>query len=286
MKIISVYLQKGGVGKTTFSWLLGEGLTYCGKEKNPKVLLIDFCSQRNLSQIFLKPNKITDVIKECNIMKVMAGESIADNAVQTGFRNLFIVPGSKELKAKNVNLERLPIAIDELKKSGLDIDYVIIDNNPSNEDLAQSSILAADMVLVPFNADQFSYNGILDVEEIMTTKFPGKDYRIVTTYHKTGRINTVSAYKEAAREAFGDKFLMHSIPSSHDIENAKVEGKSLYVLKKSGKISDAYFMLIAELFKYDFETSVMNMIKQKKQRKSELAKKNLEKLNQEGAVNG
>jgi hypothetical protein len=28
------------------------------------------------------------------------------------------------------------------------------------------------------------------------------------------------------------------------------------------------------------------MIKQKKQRKSELAKKNLEKLNQEGAVNG
>src|SRR5271166_655729 len=57
-KIISVFNNKGGVGKSTICWNLGDALG----QKSKKVLLIDFDPQCNLSLAMLGDQKFVEVL--------------------------------------------------------------------------------------------------------------------------------------------------------------------------------------------------------------------------------
>ncbi|NES05548.1 MAG: AAA family ATPase [Okeania sp. SIO2F4] len=57
-KVISIFNNKGGVGKTTITWNLGDALARQGK----KVLLIDFDPQSNLSLAVLGEEKFLKLL--------------------------------------------------------------------------------------------------------------------------------------------------------------------------------------------------------------------------------
>ena len=59
MKIISIAARKGGVGKTTITYLLA---TYLAEIKHKKILLIDADPQGNLSSMFQSKKNNTKLI--------------------------------------------------------------------------------------------------------------------------------------------------------------------------------------------------------------------------------
>ena len=93
MKTISIITQKGGVGKTTGTIHIGAALAEMGY----RVLLIDFDTQKNLSLGY----NIDDF--RYSILDFISNKIPTKFISKGGNENLFVLPGSSNLKEKNLN---------------------------------------------------------------------------------------------------------------------------------------------------------------------------------------
>lgn len=284
MEIVTVFTNKGGVGKTTLSWLVGEGLTYCNDPKGGevKVLLIDMDQQRNLTSTLIDTGSREKVCKESNIVKVLLGGSIAENTVSTSFKNLFLVPGSIEVNhQQNFDVKRLFDAIKEFKESeyASEINYIIIDNHGKADIWTDASILASDRILVPFECDHYNIDALQHIMRIMKEKYPEKISKVKIIPNKFKPVNTMWSYLDAARINYQDKITRTTIPLGQDIAKTMMENKSLYLKKTgTGKIADAMKDMIAEVFGYDVSEINKRLIKERKERMSERARQIFQKI--------
>jgi chromosome partitioning protein len=181
---ISVFNNKGGVGKTTIIWNLAVSLA----DKGHGVLLIDFDPQCNLS-IACMGDKEFSVLLEASdkypfgeTLKAFALPYIQQNKIgdvhtfipktEPANGTLHIAPGdfwlNKFSDILNVGTDViggsglyrfvLPelIAQEAQKTNGIDYDYVLIDLPPSFNTLVRSALYCSDYFLVPCTPDLFS----------------------------------------------------------------------------------------------------------------------------------
>ncbi len=168
-KVIALLNQKGGVGKTTMAYNLAFALATTGK----KVLCIDFDPQANLTHLFggLEENKdsvsifqmLINSIKE--LKKLHTAAFLSDAILEKGPVDL--IASSQELSGfdltvAGINRPRQMILKNFIDKNGLtDIyDYIVIDGPPTLGLLVVNILCAANGVLIPFQADQFSRVGL------------------------------------------------------------------------------------------------------------------------------
>ena len=152
MKVISVITEKGGVGKTTTVIHLGAALSEMGN----RVLLIDFDSQRNLSDGYKIPEDYSYTIKN-----FLDGDG--DFRVTQKKENLFILCGDRNIEKEKykryIIKERL-----ELLNSMMNFDFVLIDcpPRPLNGDLilGELALSSSDYVISPIWAEEYSIKGI------------------------------------------------------------------------------------------------------------------------------
>ena len=142
MTVISIGIQKGGVGKTTSTAALAEALSL----KGYRVLVIDLDPQSSLSEIYRVD---TD---GRGIGQVLEGElELRDILVKTD-TGFFLAPTDISLAETEVSLsgrmESQYILKDVLEQlSGAD--FVLIDCPPSLGTLTINALVASDYVLIP-----------------------------------------------------------------------------------------------------------------------------------------
>lgn len=183
-KTISIFNNKGGVGKTSIIWNLAAALA----DMNKNVLLIDFDPQCNLSIAAIGSSEFSELLKPSSqhpygkTVKAFALPYIQQNRIGNIFTvppkqstrngNLHIVPGDFWLNSfsdiLNVGTDViagsglyrfiLPNLITEEaeKLNDLEYDYVLIDLPPSFNTLVRSSLYCSDYFLVPCTPDLFS----------------------------------------------------------------------------------------------------------------------------------
>ena len=178
-KFLSVFNNKGGVGKTTYLYHIGHLLAQSGK----KVLFVDCDSQCNLTSYCLPDEKIEEIWNEGDnsIYQVLDPiyQGVGDfkkNTPTALSPNLYLVPGDLRLsmyedrlgdtwnsaKGGSVPDLRPQIAIYRYLKwcvEELKIDIALIDLGPNLGALNRAILGGTDYFITPLAADLFSLQG-------------------------------------------------------------------------------------------------------------------------------
>lgn len=153
-KIISLFNQAGGTGKTTLAMNLGYALTRQGHS----VLLVDMDPQSSLTVFMgLQPHELEDTI----------AKSILDRAplpILQGIHHMDLVPSNLALSAADVRLATAIAKETRLKKALSSIEqnyrFVLIDCPPTLGVLSILSLVASTHILIPMQTQYKSFVGL------------------------------------------------------------------------------------------------------------------------------
>lgn len=148
--VISVALQKGGVGKSTTSQALASTLGL----KKKRVLLIDMDSQCNVTY----SSGVDD--PQYTIFDVMGeGCTIDEALIQCKYYDL--LAADYNLTKVELSEEVEPVLLRTLLYSiKNDYDYIIIDTPPALGNLSFNSLVASDYVVIPTEPRPFALQGL------------------------------------------------------------------------------------------------------------------------------
>jgi chromosome partitioning protein len=249
-KIVSIVNQKGGVGKTTTAMNLAANLAEMGKF----VLLVDMDPQGNAtSGLGFDKNEI-----EQSIYETLSGEKrVHEIVINTSHDGLRIAPSNKNLAGAGVELvdvdRREWVLSDLLEEQRHAYDYIIIDCPPSLGLLTINSLVAADEILIPVQAEYYALEGLGQLlETINLIKEHIKPElevlgAVITMFDKRTRLSG-DVMNELINH-FPDKIFKTVIPRNVRLAEAPSFGQTILQYDPRGKGSKAYTKFAKELIK-------------------------------------
>ena len=161
-KVISICLEKGGVGKSTTA----QALASIFGDKGKKVLLIDADSQGNTT--FSSGAKPTDYLS--SILNRMDKGKEPDTA-KTIYKceRYDLIAGDEYLAIFEQKQIKHTLLKDAIKSIKNDYDYIFIDTPPNLGNLLKNALLASDYVIIPADARPLSIVGVDSLVEIIKT---------------------------------------------------------------------------------------------------------------------
>ncbi|WP_019228788.1 ParA family protein [Sedimentibacter sp. B4] len=249
-KVISIFNQKGGVGKTTTNVNLCAALALKGK----KVLSIDIDPQGNSTSGFgVNKNELEYTIYDVLIEDYDINKIIC----KTNIENLELVPANIQLAGAEIELTNTKYREKTLKEkmSMLDnkYDFIIIDCPPSLGLLSLNALTASNTVLIPIQCEYYSLEGVgqlIDTVKLVRKNLnPKLDIEGVLLNMFDGRTNLSVQVVEEVKKYFKDKVYRTVIPRSVRLAEAPSFGQPIMLYDEKSKGSEAYLKLSEEIIK-------------------------------------
>jgi chromosome partitioning protein len=248
MKIVSIFNQKGGVGKTTTNINLCCYLAM----KGYKILTIDIDPQGNTTSGLGFDKK--------NIQKSMYDVIISDEKFENVvikselIDNLYIAPSTLELAGAEIEIintgNRESILKNKIKEIYNQYDYIFIDCPPSLGLLTINSLCASDSVLIPIQTEFYALEGVGQLINTihLVKKSLNKDLDvegvILTMFDSRTRLST-EVYNEV-KKYFNDKIYNTSIPRNIRLAEAPSFGLPILLYDEKCKGAERYKELAEE----------------------------------------
>lgn len=246
--IIAVATQKGGEGKTTTAAALLAGLTL----KGFKTLAIDLDAQGNLTNI--TGGSSTDkttlglLTRECTAVEAIQKTESGD-----------LIAASSSLSSIDAILQNELGKAHRLKKALEPIsalyDYIIIDCPPALGTLTANALTAANMVIIPAQADISSLQGIA---QLWDTIQEAKEYTnsglyvggiLLTRYNNRASLNKEieRQLKEEVAPHMKSKLYKATVREAVAIREAKYMQQSIFSYAPKAKVTADYMAFIEEV---------------------------------------
>ena len=250
MKTISIFNQKGGVGKTTSVVNLAVSLSKLDK----KVLVIDFDPQANTTTgLGFYKNEL-----EKSIYKMFydEGDNYKDYILKSE-EGPYLIASENSLSGLEVELvsldeeERLKMLsqiIEELKK---DFDIILIDCPPSLGLLSLNALVASDSIIIPIQTEYYALEGVSELLKTYQTikESIKEDLEIEGVLLCMFDKDTDLSYEvvEEVKSFFKEKVFSTMIPRNIKLAEAPSFGKSVISYDEKSKGARAYLSLAKEL---------------------------------------
>lgn len=251
-KVIAIFNQKGGVGKTTTN----VNLSACVANKGKKVCVIDIDPQGNTTSGF----GVDKTQLEYSIYDLMIDEvSIKNIVIQTGYENIDLIPSSSELAGAEIELvstddreRKLRKAIDEIRG---DYDYIFVDCPPSLGLLTINSLSAVDSVLIPIQCEYYALEGVSQlmntIQLVKQSLNPSLEVQGVVLSMFDGRTNLSIQVVDEVKNYFKGKVYTTIIPRNVRLAEAPSHGQPIIYYDNKSKGAEAYLELAEEFIELE-----------------------------------
>ena len=248
MRVISIFNQKGGVGKTTTVVNLASALGFNKK----KVLVIDMDPQGNSTSGLGVDNP------EITIYDVLTHEKDINEAIQeTQSKNVDIIPANSDLCGLEIELLSVDkkefLLKEEIGKIPTNYDFIIIDCPPSLGVMSINALIASQSVLIPIQCEYYALEGVSQLMNTVNIIRKGLNPELeiegvlLTMYDS--RNNLSEDVKRETENYFKDKLFDTVIPRNIRLAEAPSFGESIIYYDKNSKGAIAYLSLAKELIK-------------------------------------
>lgn len=248
MTIVTIFNQKGGVGKTTTALSLAATLALRGR----KPYAIDLDPQAHLSSIA----DVTAASGDDTVLSLFQRNRALRELVQEAINGIGVIPAHMELskvdtlfgKGYNV-VNRLNSAL-RAEQFGDHERPVIIDCCPLIGVLSLNAIFASDCLIVPVSADHLSAKAAFSIEKTLKALEPVLKRRVKRRYLLTrfdGRRGMAWDILRMLEEKFGEEVCRTRIAENVSLAESPAYNKTIFEYAPSSRGAHDYDELIEEL---------------------------------------
>ena len=253
---IAISNEKGGVAKTTTTLSLGASLAEIGH----KVLVIDLDPQANLTlALGFEPGKVEHTSGDI----LLDATPFLESCRATNIAGLELVPASTGLEQAEQVLpvylnytSRLRDAIEAANP--LDYEIILIDCPPSLGAITINALTAADLLIIPTQAEYFSAYALRDmmaiIRQVRTEDNPKLAYRILVTLLDQ-RNRTHRDIRDQLERTFGIGIFKTVIEIDTKLRESPILGLSISQYRPNSRGALQYRSLAEELIQYVEQTN-------------------------------
>lgn len=242
-KVISVFNQKGGVGKTTTVINLSAAIA----KKKKKVLVVDIDPQANASSGlgFINTN-------QKNIYDLLDSGEV--EIINTSVKGLDLIASSQDLAGIELGIAQKDnwqfILKDRLNDIKDDYDFVFIDSPPSLGVLSMISLVASDSIFIPVQSEYYALEGVGQLMNTITMVRENFNPHLqidgVVMCMYDSRTNLSTQVKDEVKKYFEDKVYTTTIPRNIRLAEAPSYGLNIFDYDNLSKGAWAYKKLAKE----------------------------------------
>ncbi len=252
---VAMLNRKGGCGKTSTCHHLAGSLAGDGR----RVLLVDMDPQASLTQGLFGPQATEDLAPRSTVVGLFddAYDPDPDALIRpTAFDRIAIVPGSNGLDDYNIprpqEAGELQLALRRfLQEARGEFDVALIDCPPNLSLCSWAALLAADLVVVPVQAEDYGAQGIVYIQRAFDLALAHHNPRLrlagylVTMFNKSLGIH--AAYDQQLRALYGDQVFRSTVPLAKDFKEAVAARRPVGMYKPRSAASKAIKTVADEL---------------------------------------